>query len=81
MECVLVVGPVIFGAYPEEGVKKYEAYLPKITDADMKLISEPIDIYGQNIYNGHCVRMGQDREAGGGRSVPPAHRLPLWTGL
>lgn len=52
--------PVIFGAYPEEGLKKYEAYLPKITDADMKLISEPIDIYGQNIYNGRCVRMGQD---------------------
>lgn len=24
----------------------------------MKLISEPIDVYAQNIYNGHCVRMG-----------------------
>ena len=26
----------------------------------MKLISEPIDIYGQNIYNGRCIRMGQN---------------------
>lgn len=26
----------------------------------MKLISQPIDFYGQNIYNGHCVRMGKD---------------------
>lgn len=26
----------------------------------MKLISEPIDIYGQNIYNGQCIRMGKD---------------------
>ena len=38
----------------------YERYLPKITDADMKLISEPLDIYGQNIYNGRCFRMGPD---------------------
>ena len=37
-----------------------EKYLPKITDDDMKLISEPIDIYGQNIYNGQCIRMGKD---------------------
>ena len=26
----------------------------------MRLISELIDIYGQNIYNGRCVRMGED---------------------
>ncbi|MDO4620486.1 MAG: GH1 family beta-glucosidase [Lachnospiraceae bacterium] len=52
--------PVFFGSYPEEGLARYEQYLPKITDEDMKLISQPIDIYGQNIYNGHCVRMGAD---------------------
>ena len=52
--------PVFFGHYPEEGLVKYEKYLPKITDEDMKLISQPIDMYGQNIYNGQCVRMGKD---------------------
>ncbi len=52
--------PVLLGHYPEEGLKRYEPYLPKITDEDMKLISEPIDIYGQNIYNGRCIRMGAD---------------------
>ena len=52
--------PVLLGKYPEEGLMKYEPYLPKITDEDMRLISEPIDIYGQNIYNGVCVRMGDD---------------------
>lgn len=52
--------PVIFGKYPEEGMIRYEKYLPKITDEDMRLISEPIDIYGQNIYNGRCIRMGND---------------------
>lgn len=39
-------------------MKRFEAYLPRITDEDMKLISEPIDIYGQNIYNGRCIHMG-----------------------
>lgn len=52
--------PVLLGKYPEEGLVKYEPYLPEITDEDMRLIAEPIDIYGQNIYNGQCVRMGAD---------------------
>nr|DAL84936.1 MAG TPA: beta-galactosidase [Caudoviricetes sp.] len=52
--------PVILGKYPEEGMKKYEKYLPVITDEDMKLISQPIDFYGQNIYNGRCIRTGTD---------------------
>lgn len=52
--------PVILGKYPEEGMKKYEKYLPVITDKDMKLISQPIDFYGQNIYNGRYIRMGTD---------------------
>ncbi|MDO4340071.1 MAG: GH1 family beta-glucosidase [Eubacteriales bacterium] len=52
--------PVLLGTYPEEGIRKYEKYLPHITEEDMKLISEPIDIYGQNIYNGNCICMGPD---------------------
>ena len=52
--------PVLLGHYPEEGLVKYEKYLPKITEEDMKLISEPIDILGQNIYNGSCVAMGEN---------------------
>ena len=54
--------PVFFGKYPEEGLVKYEPYLPKMTEEDMRLIAQPIDIYGQNIYNGQCVRMGKDGE-------------------
>ena len=60
--------PVLLGKYPEEGLAKYEPYLPKITEEDMRLISQPIDIYGQNIYNGYCVRMGED-----GRSETVSH--------
>lgn len=52
--------PVMLGSYPEEGLVKYAPYLPKITDEDMKLIAQPLDFYGQNIYNGKCIRMGDD---------------------
>lgn len=41
-------------------MERFAPYLPEITDEDMKLISEPIDVYAQNIYNGRCVRMGAD---------------------
>ena len=52
--------PVFFGKYSDEFLKNFESYMPAFTDADMKLISEPTDIYGQNIYNGHEIRMGKD---------------------
>lgn len=41
-------------------MKKYGEYLPEITKEDMELISQPLDFYGQNIYNGSRVRMGSD---------------------
>jgi len=44
--------PVFLGKYPEDGLKKYAQYLPEITDADMALISQPLDFMGENIYNG-----------------------------
>lgn len=52
--------PVMLGSYPEKGLKKYREYLPEITKDDMKLINQPLDFYGQNIYNGVRVRMGSD---------------------
>ena len=51
--------PVILGVYPEDGLKKFHKFLPDITKEDMKLIKEPIDFYGQNIYNGKRIRMGE----------------------
>lgn len=63
--------PVILGKYPEDGLRLYRDYLPKITEEDMRLISQPIDFYAQNIYNGHAVEAAEDgaykffkREAG-----------------
>lgn len=54
--------PVFLGHYPEEGLKKYAEFLPKITEADMELIHQPLDFMGQNIYNGYAVRAGADGE-------------------
>lgn len=55
--------PVILGKYPEDGLKMYQAYLPEITEEDMKLISQPVDFYGQNIYNGDPVHALSNGEA------------------
>jgi len=52
--------PVFLGKYPKEGLEKYAQYLPVITEEDMKLISQPVDFMGQNIYNGYMVRHGED---------------------
>lgn len=52
--------PVFLGKYPEEGLKKFAEYLPKITEEDMKLIHQPLDFMGQNVYNGYCVRRTED---------------------
>lgn len=54
--------PVMLGHYPEEGLRRFAQYLPKITEADMKLIHQPVDFYGQNIYNTVKVRAGKNGE-------------------
>ena len=51
--------PVFFGEYPEEGLRRFHKYLPTITKEDLQLISQPIDFYGQNIYNGNRIRMNE----------------------
>jgi len=50
--------PVLLGHYPEDGLKLYKEYLPEITQEDLQLISQPLDCYAQNIYNGKEIRMG-----------------------
>lgn len=54
--------PVVLGHYPKDGLEKYRDYLPEITDGDMQLISQPIDFYAQNIYNGQKIRSGKNGE-------------------
>ena len=54
--------PVILGHYPEEGLKKFAAFLPEFTKDDMELISQPLDFLGQNIYNGYPIKAGDNGE-------------------
>jgi beta-glucosidase len=48
--------PIVFGKYPEDGLKKFAAAVPPATAEDMKLISQPIDFFGYNCYSGFPVR-------------------------
>lgn len=62
--------PVFFGKYPEEGVKLFAGDMPCIGEQDMELISQPVDFYGQNIYNGYPVAS----DGKGGYSCLPRKR-------
>lgn len=55
--------PMIFGTYPEDGLKLFEAHLPKINDGDMKIIGQPVDFYGANIYHCEFIRASHDGSA------------------
>ena len=48
--------PIFFGNYPEAGLKLFAKDLPNIKATDFELISQPLDFYGQNIYNGYKVK-------------------------
>ena len=47
----LMSDPVLLGEYPASYLSSMKDYLPPITAADMELIHQPLDFYGQNIYN------------------------------
>lgn len=54
--------PVIFGQYPEEGLKLFGKKMPKFTDAEMAIIKQPIDFFGQNTYQGDYIKAGENGE-------------------
>lgn len=48
--------PVVLGRYPAEGVKAFGADMPRVTPADMRLISQKTDFIAYNCYSGWPVR-------------------------
>lgn len=52
--------PVVFGKYPEDGLALFGEAVPEVSADDMKLISQPLDFYGANIYTGQTFRAGAD---------------------
>jgi beta-glucosidase len=54
--------PVLFGEYPDDGLKLYAPHLPQFDADDFETISAPIDFFGVNIYTGQFVAAGPNGE-------------------
>ena len=71
--------PIIFGRYPEDGVQLFGSAVPECSPEEMKLISQPLDFYGANIYNAQIIRCGTDNRP---QKVPssagPALTMYYW---
>lgn len=52
--------PIVFGSYPEDGIRTYNVPMGFVKPADLDLIKQPLDFYGVNIYDGEAVRGGAD---------------------
>ncbi len=52
--------PVVFGHYPEAGLRAFGEAVPPHSDEEMRIIGEPIDFYGANIYNADVIRATPD---------------------
>ncbi|MDO4284816.1 MAG: GH1 family beta-glucosidase [Eubacteriales bacterium] len=48
--------PVFFGHYPEGTQERFGKLLPPLSQEEWKVISSPLDFYGQNMYNAVMVR-------------------------
>jgi beta-glucosidase len=48
--------PIVFGHYPEDGLRLYGADAPKPQKGDMETIHQPIDFYGINVYDAERFR-------------------------
>jgi beta-glucosidase len=52
--------PVYLGHYPEEGLKRYGSDAPRISEGDLELINQPLDVCAINFYHAKPVRADQD---------------------
>ncbi|MDZ7361543.1 MAG: GH1 family beta-glucosidase [candidate division KSB1 bacterium] len=68
--------PMIFGRYPEDGLKLFANEMPEIRHGDMETIGQPLDFYGINVYFGETVRAKAD---GGYERVKSLSGPPLTT--
>jgi beta-glucosidase len=48
--------PVIFGRYPEDGLRVFGADAPSWTEEEMRTIAQPLDFFGINLYLGQKHR-------------------------
>lgn len=72
--------PILTGRYPEREMEFCEPLMPRITEDDMKLISQPIDFIGHNVYWGMTVsgkagKVELVKNPGGFNNAP--HKWPV----
>lgn len=58
----LYADPVILGKYPDRSYGPVIDELPEFDPEDLKTISQPLDFYGVNIYQGTRIKAGPDGE-------------------
>lgn len=76
--------PVHLGHYPADGLAAFAADLPVITDADLKLIAQPLDFIGYNCYTGFKVRAdanGNPVETPGGWGIGNPRGTLSWLSI
>lgn len=56
----LYLDPVVLGEWPEDCVRVFTQQGPKVTDADLRLMSEKVDLLGLNFYSAPIIRAGKD---------------------
>lgn len=54
--------PIFLGEYPEQGIEVLGNNVPKYTDEEMAIISEPVDFCGLNLYSGFPVQADPELE-------------------
>jgi beta-glucosidase len=55
--------PIMFGAYPQDGLNLLGQYLPGQFEKDIKAACQPLDFCGMNVYNTRPVRVDEKGEA------------------
>lgn len=58
----LYADPIFFGKYPDEYFVLFKDILPTIRENDMKIISEPLDFWAQNCYDGEFYKSVKDEK-------------------
>jgi len=77
---VIYTDPIHLGKYPIEYLNRYESILPHFGNDDMKIISQPLDYFGINLYNGDYVTSDAEGNPVSVPRVPGyAHTAFGWT--
>jgi beta-glucosidase len=52
--------PVLLGHYPEDGLARFGAEMPRVPSGDLDDMRQPLDFLGTNVYHAETYRAGDD---------------------